>query len=521
MIALLNRLHIQLALIVVALLVVVFAGLSWLLRVQAVSAVLETSQRQNLQLAYSVATMQPRDLIDSNGRVDEPLMRSLAINVMKINPTIEVYLLDGKGKVVAHALDNRTLSSSVVDLDPVRKLALPSINSPRFPVLGTDPLRPNQAGVFSAVALGRGNTPDGYLYVMLGGANNSVQSTSPAPDTLRQVGLGMFGLLLVTAGIIAWVLRYLTRPLRQLTQNVLSFDGSDKSDKMCPAASEIQVLDNAIRSMQAEIHRQITAIKEQDKMRRELIGNVSHDLRTPLATLQGYIETIRIDCDATSNLMTINERRQYLDTALNQAKRLARRVNELFELSQLDSANVTVQFSSFCLAELVQDVLAAYQLRATTREITLAFSPGPAPEAMVYADISLIERVLQNLLDNAIKFVNTGGRIQVEISPVNPAFVCDGLRVEVANTGDSIPFQDIPHLFERYWRGANKSSLPHVYGNGPIVGASERPEKIAGNSAGLGLAIVKRILDLHDTTILASSIPGGLTIFSFTLKHSK
>ncbi|MGC1441345.1 MAG: hypothetical protein WA888_12110, partial [Burkholderiaceae bacterium] len=150
MIALLNRLHIQLALIVVALLVVVFAGLSWLLRVQAVSAVLETSQRQNLQLAYSVATMQPRDLIDSNGRVDEPLMRSLAINVMKINPTIEVYLLDGKGKVVAHALDNRTLSSSVVDLDPVRKLALPSINSPRFPVLGTDPLRPNQAGVFSA-----------------------------------------------------------------------------------------------------------------------------------------------------------------------------------------------------------------------------------------------------------------------------------------------------------------------------------------------------------------------------------
>ena len=493
--ALWERLHIRLAAVIVVLLVVVFVSLMGLLRQQSTQAVLESTQRQNMNLASNIALMQPRDLIDINGRVDLVLMRTMAQNVMKINPSLEVYLLDANGRVAAHALDSNEQVDASVDLKPVRALAIPSIDAPRYPVLGSDPVRPGRTGVFSAAALGRGVVPDGYLYVMLNSANGLIHAESPAPDTLRTVGLAMLALLLVTGGTIAWAMRHLTRPLSQLTMNVQQFDRPLKSSLSSAATAEIRVLDNAIRAMQRKIANQVAALNHRDTMRRELISNVSHDLRTPLANIRGYVETLLLASDDIDD----KERRQCLEVIHRQANRLGQRIDDLFELSKLDSGGVQPKPTEFCLAELVQDVVSSYELCCEARQIRLQFEPGDQPEASVCADIALIERVVQNLMDNAVQFTPDGGQIRVQIDVGTVGTAADQLKLRIANSGPGIAADHIPQLFERYWHGQDGNNQ------------TDR------RSSGLGLAIVKRILDLHDTAVRVMSSPGKLTVFEFDL----
>ncbi len=241
-----------------------------------------------------------------------------------------------------------------------------------------------------------------------------------------------------------------------------------------------------------------TLLKQQEKIqetekelaiyRKELIANVSHDLRTPLASIQGYVETLLMP---ELNLSDV-DRNKYLNITLNSAQKLKRLVDELFELSRLESKDRKLKLQSFCIGELGHDILLGLKLNAENSEIELKHSiDSSLPK--VTADVALIERVLQNLLSNAIKYCPEGSWIELAAQLHND----DHLLIEVIDNGIGIPEDQIPQLFDRVYRGKNKKS-----------------------GTGLGLAIVRGVLDLHHSTYKVSNNEHGGVTISFTLPTS-
>jgi predicted ATPase/signal transduction histidine kinase len=224
-------------------------------------------------------------------------------------------------------------------------------------------------------------------------------------------------------------------------------------------------------------------------LRRELIANVSHDLRSPLASLRGYLDTLLIKEDS----LGAAERRAYLAIALRQAEHLQMLISELFDLARLDFDGYRIAPEPLHLGELARDVVQKFQLKAEQKQVRLQLGVDDST-AFVRADIGLIERVLENLIENAFAHTPPGGQVRLAVAATD-----DGVLIEVADTGDGIPAADLPHVFERFYR----------------VDKARTRER---SGCGLGLAIVKRIVELHDSEIRVESEVGAGTRFWFTLK---
>ena len=492
-----RQLHVRAALVAIPLLAFLGVGMYLLLHHYSAQTALEASQRMNLGLADYIVEHQPPGLIRADGQAERARMKELALNVMMINPAVEVYLLDANGRVIAHALDGLQGPDPVgrsVDLAPVRRLLDERRSGDvRLPIVGTDPRNAGRLNTFS-VAPVVGPSGMGYLYVVLNG--NTAQSVSANlvnSDGLRAlaVGLALATALVATVLLIAW--HTLTRPLRRLTNELQAFRGSAETDESRGAGDEIGVLRNAVQAMQQRIAQQFDRLEDGDRQRRELVSNISHDLRTPLSNIQGYVETVllrgeQLDVDARAN---------HLRTALRHVDLLGKRIADLFELSKLDAGRVEPRHEVFCLAELLQDVVQNYQLAGQQRGVHLSLAAGSHTQARVRADIALIERVLQNLIDNALRYTAAGGDVTLALESKG-AF----MEISVSDTGRGIANEHLPHIFERYWR------------------VTDAEEAGSSTSSGLGLAIVKRILDLHGSVVRVHSEFSRGTRFEFLLPQA-
>lgn len=240
------------------------------------------------------------------------------------------------------------------------------------------------------------------------------------------------------------------------------------------ALAEVQVLKNRLQ-------------EENVYLRRELIANVSHDLRSPLASLRGYLETLLLK----ERSLPAAERRHFLEIALRQAEHLQALISELFELARLDFQGYRIDAEPVQLGELARDVTQKLQLAARERNVRL--SAAVAHDGLVRADIGLIERTLTNLLENALAHTPAGGHVELTVQADHAHVVA-----RVSDSGSGIAPQDLPHIFERFYRADKARSLD-------------------GKGSGLGLAIVKRILELHDSEIRVDSEPGRGASFWFEL----
>jgi len=241
--------------------------------------------------------------------------------------------------------------------------------------------------------------------------------------------------------------------------------------------------------MSQRIVEQIGNLRNVDRLRRDLVANVSHDLRTPMASVHGYLETLLLK----ESTLTPEDKRRYLEVALKHSAALGTMVAELFDLAKLDAREVDIHLEPFSLCELGQDVLQRFELSAASRGVALEGVLSPSLP-MVSADIRLIERVLVNLIENAVHHTPNGGRVSLVCHPDGEAVL-----VQVSDTGPGIPAVELPHIFERFYRA-------------PVAAAQST------EGAGLGLAIAKRILDLHGSTLSVRSDPGAGACFSFTLR---
>ena len=478
-------LHLRLALamglvmaaLALALLAVVHAGNG--------RAAQETTQRMNLGLAGYIGQHLPAPLLDDQGQVQQPVVQLLASHVMAINPAVEVYLLGPEGQVRAHALgvpaDDDPLGRRV-DLRAVHALLAPDAPPAALPVLGDDPRRPGQR---VPVSVARLPAPDaGYLYVVLQGQAQRSVAAQLAPSLAGRELAAAFALVALGAAVLAFVLLHaLTRPLRRLASQVqgIRTDGAAGH----AAANEVALLEAAVAALTRRVDAQFQQLQQADQRRRDLVSGLSHDLRTPLAGLRGQLESLLID-DASGE----PDRKARLQAALRQSERLRRLIDQLFELARLDDPQMQPHCETFCLAELLQDVVQGLQPVAQARGVALALAADSHGLAPVWADLGLVERLLQNLLDNALRCTPPGGQVSLGLKTEGTR-----QRVSVADTGDGIAPEDLPRIFDPHWRGS-----------GPQAG-----------SAGLGLAIVRRIVALHGGQVAVQSHPGQGTCFTFDL----
>jgi hypothetical protein len=292
------------------------------------------------------------------------------------------------------------------------------------------------------------------------------------------------------------VFRLLTRRLQRLAEAIEAFrDGCFRRPVALAWArengDEIDRLARDFEQMAAHMSRQIDALESHDRQRRELLANVSHDLRTPLALMQGYLETLLLEVHGDDR----GAQRACLEVATRHAERMGRLVGELFELAKLDAAAPALAAEVFPLTELVQDVAQKFVLPARARDVAIE-TRIDADTPPVRGDIGLIERALENLIENALRHTPHGGTVGVDVEPG-----CDRVHVRVRDTGCGIAAQHLPHVFDRYFRA-------------PRVEVAA-PDEAPCHHAGLGLAITQRIVALHGGRIQVFSAPGAGAAFTF------
>ncbi|AHN76996.2 sensor histidine kinase [Pandoraea pnomenusa] len=480
--------------VVFAVLLLVCSGTSAWMQVRA-NRMHEAEVIQGLSRGLAEHIAANTQLMDANGMKPDAVRRLFG-QLMVVNPSVEVYLLDAQGRITGHAAPEGHLRRMDVDLAPIHRL----LDGEALPIYGDDPRNADVRKVFSAAPLRVDGREVGYVYVvLLGEAHDRFAARGATSAALNTAlwSIGLVAALCLLAGLAAFAL--ITRPLRRLTDTVRDFD-IDAAPVALPVVSvdelasqqarpndEIVVLERAFRQMVERLGTQWRTLTRQDQERRELIANISHDLRTPLSSLHGYLETLSLK-DAT---LTADERRRYLGIALDQSRKVGALAQSLFELARLEHGFVQPEAEPFSVTDLIQDVFQKFELSAESRGVALRAELAPQIPA-ARADLGLIERVFTNLLDNALRYTPAGGEITVTVAPVGA-----DIEVLVSDTGPGIPQSAREGLFERPF----------------TVGGARR-------EGGLGLRIVHRILQLHDRRITLVDTAGnggqGAT-FRFTL----
>ncbi|ARM86063.1 sensor histidine kinase [Marinobacter salarius] len=450
------------------------------------------SVNQELHRDLAKDLVADRNLV-SEGELDRGALKELFALYMTINPSIEIYLLDLDGTILSYSADPAKIKRKQVSLEPIRRL-MNDMDS--YPVLGDDPRSHDRQKVFSVTPVPSAENPEGYLYVVLRGEEYDAAETMARGGQL--VELSAWALIISLAVVMIAglaVFRLLTRRLTLLTRLVEDFEHSDMSRQALQSTwrgrrpvvrDEIDYLGATFDDMASRIASQIELLTEKDAQRRQLVAQVSHDLRTPLASMQGYIESLKLRRDR----LTAEEQDRFLDIALKEGRRLSRLVDELFELAALEAREKQPVPEPFPLAELVHDVVQKHGQEAGARQLELVVDGDP-DLPLAYADLAMTERVLDNLIGNAIAYSPSESRIEVVFGQA------DGLpQVCVHDSGPGIPEEDLPHIFDPFYRGESSGGSGH---------------------AGLGLAIARRIMSLQGGDICVENLSSGGASFCIRL----
>ncbi|MEM7105435.1 MAG: HAMP domain-containing sensor histidine kinase [Bacteroidota bacterium] len=446
----------------------------------------ESSQKLNGNIAkHTVKEVKP--LID--GKVDTTAIQDIMHSMMVINPSVEVYLLDTEGGIITYVAPYKKVKLDRVNLEPVNEF-IDAEGSPF--IFGDDPRNPGLEKVFSAAPITENGEVNGYVYIVLASEEYESVTATLLNSYMLKVGTTTFFITLLGALLIGLLAVWtITRNLRGIVRTVRNFKEGDYQARIKESYSEgeLSVLGQTFNEMAATITKNIDELKKVENLRRELIANVSHDLRTPLAIMHGYVETLLMK-DST---LDPEERKQYLNIVLKSTEKLKKLVTQLFELSKLEAKQIQPQKEPFFITDLAQDVYQKFQILAEEKNIKINLDAS-IETPMVYADVALVERVLQNLMDNALKFTPTDGKVTIGIKG-GP----NDVEIRITDSGPGIPESEQSYIFERY----HKSETPN--------------KKVNKLGTGLGLSIVKRILELHNSSIQVTSQPNKGASFFFNL----
>lgn len=468
-------------------LLVVLGAAQVMITVQScISFMEEAEYKVSLPLVEKLAVdLQP---YMENG-IDRASIERAIGDVLVLHPDVEVYILNESGRILEFFMGpGKTLAQQSVDIHPVSQFIE---SSGGMPMKGDYPCHPDCQKVFAAAPVNIGGS-NGYLYAIYGNEHSHTALGMVLDTYVGRATLKVVLFTLFFAGLIGLTLFSLvTKRFNRMTEAVQKFEQGDLNQRIkIQANDEIGQLAGAFNQMADTIVSNIDEMKTKDKLRRDLVANISHDLRSPLASIQGYLETILM----REPKLPEEKRRKLLETIFNNARQLSKLVSELFELSKLDARQTQPKPEPFSLAELIQDVALKFKPRAEKQNIDLKVK-FPKKLPFVYGDIGMIERAVSNLMDNALNYTPEDGSVTVELkeSPDNK------IAIKISDTGKGIPPEDIPFVFERFYR-VEKSRT-----------------RSANSGAGLGLAITKKIIEAHNSGIFVESAENKGTSFAFEL----
>jgi two-component system, OmpR family, phosphate regulon sensor histidine kinase PhoR len=258
------------------------------------------------------------------------------------------------------------------------------------------------------------------------------------------------------------------------------------------SADPINDVEKEVKEWAGQKKSEIDELKRQEKFRRDFLSNISHEFKTPLFAIQGYIEALQDDGFEDREMAT-----QFLEKASKNVDRLSYLINDLDEISKLESGEIPINYTKFKINDLIKEVFESLELKSKQHNIKLTFKQKYDDALFVNADREKIRQVLVNLIDNSFKYGKEGGNTAVSIFTLH-----DQVLIEVTDDGIGIEEKFLPRLFERFFRTD-----------------SSRSRQIGGS--GLGLAIVKHIIEAHQQTISVRSTEGLGSTFGFTLEMTK
>lgn len=465
--------------------ILVFLGMAYvLIAVQSANRYYqETTQQLNADVAEKMLE-EVTPFVD--GKVNEEALGQLMHSMMAVNPNLEIYLLDPAGEILSFVVLKKKVKLNYVDMEPVKEFI--SSKGKQF-ILGDDPKNAGEKKIFSATEVIENGQLLGYVYMILASEEHDNVAAALWDSYILRVGVNSFIVTLIAAfGLGLLLVWLLTRNLRKIIATFRQFEAGDLHARIPEKSNdELGQLSKTFNHMADTILANIEELKKVDTLRKELIANVSHDLRNPLSLIHGYMETLMLK----ENELTAQEREKYMNIVLNNTTKLKTLVAELFELSKLEARQIQLHKEPFSISELLHDISVKYQLNAKQKNIKIEADLQKS-NYIVYADLAMMERVIQNLLENAIKYTPENEKIKIQLDEK-----AKELMVSITNTGVGIPENDLPNIFDRYY----KISEPLSNDSG----------------TGLGLAIVKNILELHNSFINVNSKIKEFTTFYFQL----
>lgn len=449
----------------------------------------ETTQRLHSNLAQDLIDEKfvAESPFDENGDVNKALFGDIMHDMMAVNRAIEVYLLNNNGTVQYSVVldhDAPETKQKKVSLGPINEFI--TKKGEGF-ILGDNPKNPEKQSVFSAAHFEKAGK-EGYVYIVLAGEEYVMTRDALLNSYFMRLGLRSSIVTLIFAALLGLLsIWYLTKNLREVVFAAKRFQQGDLAYRIENAENtDLAGVAQTYNEMADTILSDIEKIKSLEGLRRELIANISHDLRTPLSIIQGYIETLQMK----DSKLSPKQREEYLNTINNSCDKLSKLIAQLFEYSKLEANQIEPQKEPFLIADLANDVRRNYEVLAKQKDITLKLEMEKGIP-LVFADISLVERAIQNLMDNALKFTPEGGDVVVKINAAD-----DHVEIAIKDSGPGINMANQALIFERYRQ------------------TKTGQEKVG---AGLGLAIVKKIIELHNSSIKVLSKPNEGATFSFSL----
>lgn len=321
-----------------------------------------------------------------------------------------------------------------------------------------------------------------------------INSRYPAGLPVYLILSGVLGIMLISYLLVRYSVEYfIYNKVKIIFKNIHDLKvGNDKDETEIARSTDLDKVSREVAEWAEQRQAEIQELQERETFRREFIGNISHELKTPTFNIQGYLLTL---LDGALDDPEIN--RKYLKRANKSVDRMINIIEDLEVISNLEAKRVQLHLTNFDLVELVKEVFEFLEEQAEKKKITLQIHQEHDKPVRVEADRSKIEQVLVNLISNAIKYGRKKGTVEVKFFDMH-----NQVLTEVSDDGIGIPEQDIPRIFERFYR-VDKSRSREAGGTG------------------LGLSIVKHIMEAHKGAIHARSSEDSGSTFSFTLKKAK
>ncbi len=423
-----------------------------------------------------------------NGEFKEEAIRDYFKKLQDHNPRIEPYLLDKNGNILLSIGDGRFLGRKHIDLFIV-DVFIEKKNDLAFPIVAANPKSSTELATFSAAKFNLSNKTY-YLYIILTNDDLSALMDVSRLNYRSNVIIPALGIIIVTTALAALlVFAVLAKRFRQMMHVIADFEDGDLSKRiMHKNNDEFDRIAQAFNDMADTIESNISELHGKDELRRETVSNISHDLRTPVAAVRGYLETI---INLGDNL-TEEKKKTCLETALNNTVSLQNLIDQLFELSKLEAGQKQAAKEIISLTSLIKGVIRSLSNKANKADIKLDLK---TPEEMidVHADPQMLERVFLNLVENGIHYCPEGSTISISLSSE-----INDVVVAVSDNGKGISSEELPHIFDRFYQA--KSDV-----------------KSSSGGTGLGLAIVRHLLELHGSVISVKSEVDQGTSFTFRL----